>query len=272
MTGGGSRDSYAAILADTGDITIDGLSANGNLLLKGGFSGLQNSYATIKTLRNGNINIGTNQPFQDVSLLGGNLGSASFAAIETGSKGNINLAAARDLTILGGLQGQQTYAGIEALGTGSVNTAVGRDFIGTTGDNAAANVFVKALNGPVNMAVGRDTILTGSCSIPNVASIETYGSNADLDMTTGRNLTLVGNAKLIAPNLDSVNVLGSFTPGGCGDSPVPPPTPSDSTFTVPFNMYELFWRVNTFVYYDWYGLSTDDFWLRANYTDGPIVQ
>lgn len=262
--------SSATIMVDSGDIAIDnsgGFGLVGDLTIASNFQGENNAASSIRIGGDGNITI---RGFRDTVLAAGGAGSSSFATIEIMGDGNLLLSTIRDFKATGGRNGGSTFAGVASHGRGFASVFAGNDIQLLTGNNPAANVFLLARNGPIRTRALRDITLIGSCQIPNTAYIATYGPNADLDIDSGRDITLLGKSFLILDGSKNYNVRegGKLSISGCSGI-IGGPTSATPYYPVPANVMELFWRVNTFVYYDWYLLSSDNFWLRANYTDGP---
>jgi filamentous hemagglutinin family protein len=268
--GGGQIGSSATILVDNGLLAIENVgSVAGKLDLASSVTGVNNSNSVIRIAGEGELSIGREHPFKDINISAGGVGSSSEAVIELIHKGVLIVHALHDINITGGQDGDQTFAGIINRGIGSNRVIAGHDINITTGNNQAAEAFIKALGGAVHVLGERDVNLTGSCSIPNVASIATFGDNSNLNVHSGRDIILkeksilelqgsrrfnvsAGNRLLI---LNCSQIIGS-----------PNNNINPVNYYPPDGVYELFYRLNTFVYPDWYLLSSDDFWTRTNYT------
>lgn len=267
--GGPQLGASATIFTDNGDLVINNVGGPGGILdLASSSNGVNNSYSAIRVIGNGDIHIGRATPFRQINITAGGVGSSSYSLIELIGRGNIIVNALRDVNILGGNDGVQAFAGIINRGIGFNRVFAGHDINITTGNNIFAAAFVKALAGAVHTIAIRDINLTGSCSIPNIASIDTFGPNSNLDVQSGRDITLRGKAilELQGSNNYNVRAQNKLSVLDCSEIIGAPATVAAGNYYPADGVYELFYRLNTFVYPDWYLLGSDDFWTRTNYT------
>jgi len=230
---------------------------------------VNNSNSVIRIAGQGELSIGREHPFKDINISAGGVGSSSEAVIELIHKGVLIVHALHDINITGGQDGDQTFAGIINRGIGSNRVIAGHDINITTGNNQSAEAFIKALGGAVHVIAERDVNLTGSCSIPNIASIGTFGDNSNLNVHSGRDIILKEKSILELQGSDRFNVSASNRLLILNCSQIigaPNNSVNPVNYCPPDGVYELFYRLNTFVYPDWYLLSSDDFWTRTNYT------
>lgn len=275
IQGGEAASASALLRVDQGTITVDNTGGvGGDLDISSSTSGTNNASSGIRVLGDGSIYVGQTTRFNNVTLSAGGTGIDSSATMEVIGDGHIEVYANRDVSLLGGQDGDATHAALHTQGSGHVTVVANQDLNLTTGNNQAANVYVRASNGATTTNIGRDINLTGDCDIPNVASIETIGSNASLAVIATRDITLKGKSYITLNGTSEYNVQhgGNLTVQDCSainGQPqffgAPAPNYTDEYWKYAF-LYELFYRLNHFVYYDWYLLSVTDFWVRANYT------
>jgi hypothetical protein len=211
-----------------------------------------------------------------IGVVGRNLtmngGSASLTSAEIQSvNGNVTIDALQTININGGGPGSETQSAIYAT-EGDVHVKARLNVNLTTGTSTTADAYIYAANGAVEVIAERDLTLTGSCTIPNIAYIESNGSLAGLTVSSRGNIIRIGNTaiKISGPSnaLASVSAGNQYLIFGCST------TPSGGEEEAPLNeyykyyfLYELFYRLTNFNYYDWFLYHSQDFWTNANYTD-----
>jgi filamentous hemagglutinin family protein len=288
LQGGSAPLADADIKVTNGNINIDALTNEVQLILRGGnIVGANNASAKFLISQNGTINIGSNSPPNYVNLIGGSGGRDPFAQFIVKGDGDINVETLSDITYLGGIDGTLTHASAEVLGNGSIVHIAGRDMNLTTGNNSPSNAYLHTTNGMITVQTTRDFNMTGNCFIPNVAYLQADGDDSAMIVTVGRDLTQRGYTKMTVNNPlvtvpSSVLVISVGHRWAYFDCPVVrygstyilPEAPTPVTFVYPADfyykytfLYELFYRLNYFKCYDWFVFHGNSFWDSAMYTD-----
>jgi len=199
-----------------------------------------------------------------------NGGTASLTSAEIHSvTGNVTVHALQSINVIAGGAGSETQAAIYAS-QGNVDVHANLDINLTTGTSTTSDAYIYSGNGRVGVVAGRDLTLTGSCTIPNLAYIKSNGVSSGLNVSSGRNILRMGNTAILMNGsgaLTSVTAGGKYLifgciPSGGGEEPAM----LNQYYKYDF-LYELFYRLRYFNYYDWYLYNSADFWTNANYTD-----
>jgi mucin-19 len=291
LQGGSGSLASAEIRATNGDIALDASTGDAQFTFKGGHvAGASNSGAKVYVSGNGNINIGATSAPNYIYLTGGSGNSNPHAELWVQGDGNIFVGTLSDINYVGGISGNATHASAHVDGNGNITHAIGRDLNMTTGKLGPANasdVFIKTTNGYILLDVLRDMTMTGDCQIPNLAYVQSGGNNGAIEMFIGRFLLMRGDTLIWVVNGGQPLVLdaGNFVINDCSRvlvgtrqiypvipfTPVPVPVvpvnyPAIEYYRYTF-LYELFYRLNYFKYYDWYEFH-GNFWESTVYV-GP---
>lgn len=119
-------------------------------------------------------------------------GANSFTEIYT-KNGFITTSSGTNHEIIGG-DGSNAYARIVTDSGNRLSINSGKDVIITTGSTTGSHAHIKNNNGPLTVNSSRHVRMKGSCSVPNLASIEVNGSLGAIDIVAGANHLMLENA------------------------------------------------------------------------------
>jgi filamentous hemagglutinin family protein len=256
-------------------IYIDSNSGVSNFVFDA--SGNNKSFVRGIILGDGDIRIGSNSPL-NVSFLAGN-GGDPYALLTITGNGNIDVVAIQDIIYRGG-GGGNAVAGSYILGAGNINHRAGRDLHLFAGTTTTSDVFLRTTNGGVRTTVGRDTLLIGSCTIPNKAYFLSVGPAGHMFVTSGTSVVLKGlsfiqlaqPAVQINPNLLPANfriATPTLSVQDCSyiqiGTLIIVPTPAATVFPGKYFykyvfLYELFYRFNYYGIPRWSLCDSQYFW------------
>lgn len=285
LLGGEATAAFGEIVADFGNIVIDSSTSVSSFSFRASDVGLDNAPARLYITGDGSVLIGQIREPSYIEFVGGSSGSSPTAEVIIDGSGNILITSKNDITLLGGGAGLETQAEFTIGGTGQATILAKRDLILTTGTTTTSNVGIRPNNGQILISSVRDTLLTGSCEVPNIAFFRAGGPNGLVTIRTGRDLlrrdiTFIGADNGSAPVLE----VGRFnTVLDCHGIPPCPPVPPVPPCHCPSNpclpfipfpgyqyfkytfLYEIFYRLHNIRAIDFYQIH-DRVWDTITYT------
>lgn len=255
LNAGASGANNSAIVMNNSNDGALVITTTNDVILNAGGSGTTGSIAQLFSKLN-TFTVG-----RDFTLLGGG-GVASLASVYGYNGNTINVTG--DIGIYSG-SAANTHAKIETE-YGHIGITSGGSIYMYTGNSILSDVYVTSNNGNVSFTAAADMRMRGNCSIPNKSYIYSNGTG-NVALSAVHDITRIGNTEVTAKGTGTFAVSnGNYTFVGCGGNITPVIAAEPFDYYYYTFLYELFYRLNYFTWYDWYLFHSTDFWDRHTYT------